>query len=211
MKTILFDLDGTIIDSTEAILESFHYACSQEKLNNIDFSLIKSLIGYPLFDMCKKIGVPEKQINSCINNYKIHYRKISYKQTTLIKNAKESLKLAKSFSKTCAVTTKLGQRSIGLLKHLGIWEYFDDIVGFDDVSKPKPDKEPIMLAMNKLNSNKDETWMIGDTSMDMQSANNADISGISVLSGYQSEEELRVWSDIITKDSLEAVLFIKGQ
>lgn len=209
MKSILFDLDGTIIDSTNAIIEGFNVACQQENLKNINFDIVTSLIGYPLWDMFQKINVPENKINNCINNYKTHYRKISHKQTTLIKNAKESLILAKSFAKTCAVTTKIGKGSISLLETLDIWQYFDDIVGFDDVSKPKPDKESMLLAMSKLNSTKEQTWMIGDTSMDMQSAKSAGIVGIGVLTGYQNENSLRKWSNNIKIDSLEAVQYIK--
>lgn len=209
MKSILFDLDGTIIDSTDAIIEGFIVSCEQENLKNCDLSIVPSLIGYPLWDMFKEINVPESKIDNCISHYKTHYRKISHQQTTLIKNAKEALILAKSFAKTCAVTTKIGQRSIPLLETLDIWQYLDDIVGFDDVSKPKPDKEPIILAMNKINASPEKTWMIGDTHMDMQSAKNANIQGIGVLSGYQDETSLKKWSNIIKKDSLEAVKYIK--
>ena len=209
MKSILFDLDGTIIDSTDAIVEGFNVACKQENLKNCNLDIVTSLIGYPLYDMFKKINVPENKIDNCINNYKIHYRKISHQQTFLIKNAKEALILAKSFAKTCAVTTKIGKGSIPLLENLGVWQYFDDIVGADDVANPKPDKESMILAMNKLNSNKEKTWMIGDTSMDVESAKRADIQGIGVLSGYQDEMSLRAWSNIIKKDSLEAVQYIR--
>jgi phosphoglycolate phosphatase len=209
LKSILFDLDGTIIDSTNAIVEGFNVACKQENLKNLKLNLVTSLIGYPLWDMFEKINVPKNKINNCIDNYKVHYRKISHKQTTLIKNAKESLILAKSFAKTCAVTTKIGKGSIALLETLDIWQYFDDIVGFDDVSKPKPDKESMVLAMKKLNSIKEKTWMIGDTHMDMQSAKSAGIGAIGVLSGYQDENDLKAWSNIIKIDSLEAVKYIK--
>jgi len=209
MKSILFDLDGTIIDSTDAIVEGFIVACEQENLKNCDLNIVKSLIGYPLWDMFEKINVPTNKIDNCINNYKIHYRKISHQQTYLIKNAKKALILAKSFAKTCAVTTKIGKGTIPLLETLDVWQYFDDIVGADDVANPKPNKEPIILAMNKLNSNKDETWMIGDTSMDVESAKRADIQGIGVLSGYQDETALRKWSNVIKQDSLEAVKYIR--
>ena len=210
MKSILFDLDGTIIDSTDAIIEGFNVACQQENLDNVNLNIVASLIGYPLWDMFKKINVPHNKIDNCITNYKTHYRKISHKQTTLIKNAKNSLILAKTFAKTCAVTTKVGKGSISLLETLDIWQYFDDIVGFDDVSKPKPDKESMLLAMSKLDSIKEQTWMIGDTSMDMQSAKSAGIKGIGVLTGYQDEHSLRKWSDNIKINSLDAVQYIKG-
>ena len=209
MKSILFDLDGTIIDSTDAILESFAISCEQAKIKDCNLDLVESLIGYPLYDMFEKINVPTDKLDACVLYYKEHYRKISHQKTTLLTNAKQALKLAKSFAKVCAVTTKIGQGTIPLLEKLEIWKYFDDIVGFDDVQKPKPDKEAMLVAMRRLNSDKEKTWMIGDTTMDMESAKSANIQGIGVLSGYQDEKSLSAFTDIIVKDSLEAVTLIR--
>ena len=96
MKNILlFDLDGTLIDSTEAIVGTFNY--SFEKLN---FSFkgndedIKSLIGYPLDVMYEQLGVKKNDIQLFVDTYKLRYKDISLEQTTLLSDAKKSLKLA---------------------------------------------------------------------------------------------------------------------
>jgi len=210
MKTILFDLDGTIINSTTAIVESFDWTLQQVVILEYDEDFLISLIGYPLKDMFLRIGVKNNQINLCIENYKIHYRKISKQKTTLLEGAYQALELAKSFAKVCVVTTKLGQRTIPLLEHLDIWQFFDDIVGFDDVKNPKPHKEPIILAMNKVQADKNQTWMIGDTILDMQSAKSANIKSIGVLCGHNDEKSLKLWTDNIQTNTLQAVKIIKN-
>ncbi len=70
MTTILFDLDGTLIDSTEAILESFKQSFNYFNLKNYDDEQIKSLIGYPLDIMYEKLGIKTSNINEIVEVYK---------------------------------------------------------------------------------------------------------------------------------------------
>ena len=74
---ILFDLDGTLIDSTEAILESFHHSFDFHKFSRKDDEEIKALIGYPLDIMYENLGVEKGVISEIIMTYKEHYRDIS--------------------------------------------------------------------------------------------------------------------------------------
>ena len=71
MTTILFDLDGTIIDSTEAILESFDVSFKHFNIKTPSDELIKSLVGHPLEMMYQELGVPSEQIQSIVKVYKI--------------------------------------------------------------------------------------------------------------------------------------------
>ena len=89
--TILFDLDGTLIDSTEAILESFHNSYDVFKMAHPSDEAIKSLIGHPLDVMYARLGVKEKKVWDMVNTYKQHYRKISTQKTELLPFAKEAV------------------------------------------------------------------------------------------------------------------------
>jgi len=88
--TILFDLDGTLIDSTEAILESFHR--SFDLLGGIhpDNASVKALIGHTLEDMYFNLGVAREEIDTYVRTYKEHYRVISKEKTELLPTAKKS-------------------------------------------------------------------------------------------------------------------------
>ncbi|WP_187647400.1 HAD family hydrolase [Nitrosophilus labii] len=206
--TILFDLDGTLIDSTEAILESFDFAFKKFGLKTPEKKEILKLIGHPLDFMFLHLGIKEN-IKEFVDAYKENYRTVSKEKTVLLPNAKEAIKEASKFAVLGVVTTKTGLYSKELLKHFGVMKFFECLIGREDVIYPKPHPEPILKALHKLNANKDHTWMIGDTCLDIDSAQRAGIKGVAVLSGYGYFKTLQRCSEFIKKDSLEAVNIIK--
>lgn len=204
---ILFDLDGTLIDSTEAILESFDYAFEKNSLDRAKHSDVVKLIGYPLDVMFSKLGVEERLIEQCVLSYKENYRIISKPKTTLLPNAKEAIELASSFAKIGVVTTKTARYSRELLEYFGVLNYFEILIGREDVINPKPHPEPILKAMELMGANAEQTYMIGDTDLDILSAKEAKIKSIGVLCGYGRELK----ADFVFQDSLEAIKFLKSK
>jgi phosphoglycolate phosphatase len=207
----LFDLDGTLIDSTEAILESFHHSFAIHKYPKQSDEEIKSLIGYPLDIMYENLGVDKELIWDFVATYKEHYREISTQKTELLKNAKEAVLLAKEFAILGIVTTKTGRYSRVLMEHFGLMEHFDVLIGREDVQNPKPHEEPILKALEKLNTENREIWMIGDTKLDLISAKSANVNSIGVLSGYDDLDTLKKFTDVILNDALEATLYLQNR
>ena len=208
--TILFDLDGTLIDSTEAILESFGKAFEAFDMPIPEDELIKAEIGHPLDVMFARLGIDESETNKYVLAYKKHYQKMSCAKTVLLPDAREAVELASKYAVLGVVTTKTGKYSIELLEYMGIMDYFDVLVGREDVEFPKPHPEPILKAISKLQIDTNDVWMIGDTCMDILSAKSANIQSIAVTSGYASEESLKSCtdSDKIVDNALKAVQFI---
>lgn len=207
--TILFDLDGTLIDSTDAILEGFEvaYKTFNEKVPTCED--IKSLIGYPLDDMFEKLGCNGDKWDY-VNAYKEHYRIISRAKTTLLPQAKEAIEEASKFATLGIVTTKTGEYSKELLEHMEIMHYFGSLVGRENVENPKPHAEPILKAINELKSIKDSTWMIGDTILDLHSAKNAEIKSVGVTCGYGNEKELQNYTNYVVSNTYLAVKLIQS-
>lgn len=206
--TILFDLDGTLIDSTEAILNSFNFAFLDNKNKNYDEKKIKALIGISLDEIFKACAVDD--VDKYISSYKKQYEKVYLEQSFLLPLVKEVLSEAKSFAKLGVVTNKGGVFTANLLKHLGVIDFFEVLVTKDDVIKAKPDAQPINKALEKLNQNKERAYLIGDTSVDVKAAKNADIQCVVVEPMYESKEELAKSGVFIAKNVLEAVLHIKN-
>ncbi len=205
MKAILFDLDGTLIDSTESILDGFAHAFKSQNFPQAKKEDICSLIGYPLETMFEKLGVSEN-ISSFISEYKKRYSLISTQKTKMLPDAIKAIKLASSLAPLGIVTTKTAKYSSDILEHFKVAKYFKVIIGRENVNEPKPSKEPILKALDTLKVKPDmRCFMIGDTILDMMAANNANINKIGLLCGYGKEQDLKRYTDNIVKNCFEAV------
>ena len=205
---ILFDLDGTLIDSTDAIVSTFHHSFDMHNFVKPTDEAIMALIGYPLDIMYKELGVQEEKIWDFVYTYKEEYRKIATIKTLLLPCAIEAVKEASKIATLGIVTTKTGKYSKVLMEHFNLMGYFEVLIGREDVQKPKPDAEPILNALKLLPKDED-VWMIGDTKLDLISANEAKVNSIGVLSGYGKKEEIKMFTNVIFNDALEAVKYLK--
>ena len=207
---ILFDLDGTLIDSTEAILRCFDDSFRYFGLSCPPEDEIISLIGHPLDFMYEHLGVSKDKVWDYVDVYKKYYRKRSKAMTKFLPDAKEAIIEASEFARLGIVTTKTGEYSQILLEHMGVMEYFEILIGREHVKYPKPHPEPILKALHNM-KNKDfkDVWMIGDTCMDMVSAKDAGIEAVGVLSGYGKKEDLQRCSNFLQNDALSAIRLIK--
>lgn len=203
--TILFDLDGTLIDSTEAILESFHNSFDVHARPHPKDDEIKALIGHPLEVMYAELGVEPSKVWEFVGTYKEYYRVISTQKTVLLEGAQEAVEEAARFARLGIVTTKTGKYSRILMEHFNLMHHFEVLIGYEDIKNPKPHAEPIEKAIEMMGVCKSECWIIGDTRLDMGSAVNAGIKSVGVLSGYDNAEQLKTLTDIIENDALQAV------
>ncbi len=208
---ILFDLDGTLLDSTDAILRCFDDSFKEFGLVTPPDEDIKALIGHPLDYMYSHLGIEEDRVWNAVATYKKYYRKRSKSMTYWLPHAKDAIIEASQFARLGVVTTKTGKYSRELLEHMGVMDYFETLIGREDVVNPKPHPEPILKALNNMKV-KDNSlvWMIGDTCMDMISAKDAGISSIGVLCGYGDEAELTKCSQKICLNVLDSVGVIKN-
>jgi phosphoglycolate phosphatase len=207
MKIILFDLDGTIIDSTEAILEGFRVTFKKFNKSYPGDNEVKKLIGLPLEIMFFKLGISEN-VEEYVNTYKMHYRKISTLKTKLLPKTKEAIMKASKFARLGIVTTKTARYSKELMQHFGLMDYFEVLIGREDVINPKPHPEPVLKALHLMNANKENAFMVGDTCLDILSAKEAGVMAIGVK--WEYDENLKKCAEIIKENALEAVEFIKN-
>ncbi len=212
MKAILFDLDGTLIDSTEGIVKSFDYAFEAFGKTAPKSEDICSLIGHPLEYMFVKLGAKEDLVDAYIAKYKENYRQISTQTTKLLPQAKEAIELASHLAPIGVVTTKTAKYSKDILSHFGVLKHFSAIVGREDVVHPKPDPEPILKALEKLKIKPSKNvFMVGDTKMDMKSALDAGVNAVGLECGYGHKKDLLLYATNIRKNAFLAVDFIKKE
>lgn len=206
--TILFDLDGTLIDSTEAILESFHRTFDLLGGSHPNDEAIQALIGHTLEDMYLGVGIEADAVETFVRTYKEHYRRISTQKTVLLPMAREAIEKAGSFARLGIVTTKTGLYSRELLEHFGVMDAFEVLIGREDVTHAKPHPEPVLKALEKMGSEPHRSWLIGDTRLDAKAAERAGVGCVGVLSGYDNEAQLQLLTPFIENNALDAVDFL---
>jgi phosphoglycolate phosphatase len=205
---ILFDLDGTLIESTEAITSTFHHAFKTHGEKNPTDEEIQALIGHPLDVMFARLGVEESKVWDFVDTYKQRYRLISKIKTELLPDAQNAVELAGSFATLGIVTTKTGLYSKELMEHFGIMHHFEVLIGREHVEHPKPHAEPIQKALKELRDDK-HIWMIGDTELDLLSAKAAGVNSIGVLAGYGTKKSLEAHTKNIFENAYEAVKYLE--
>ena len=210
-NAILFDLDGTLIDSTPAIVESFFTTYKKEGVEPPDAQAIITLIGLPLEEMFTRLGAPNERIAKMVEAYKAHYQTIFLDKTTLLPHAKEAVERASKIALLGVVTTKTTHFSKLLMEHFGLLHYFGVIIGRQEVQHSKPDPEGIEKALPELGASKKRSFMVGDTCIDMEAASRACISGIGVTTGYVPKRLLEGCATYIVEDALDAVILIEKQ
>jgi len=188
IDTILFDLDGTLVDSNELIIETFKRTY-QVHLPNRSFTHteLSQMMGPPLYETFSHYVNDESIINEMIKTYRHIYRMIEFDYISLYPYVIECLSsLKKAGFKLGIVTTKFRESALPSITHYHIDHYLDVIIGLDDVTNHKPHPEPIYKALEKLDHQ--GVIIVGDSPSDILSGKNASILTCGVEWSYRKAE-----------------------
>jgi len=176
INTLLFDLDGTLVDSNELILESFRQtflAFQPEKTYTREKLL--EMMGPPLFDTFSVVSTNPEIIQSMIDYYRKTYVRLEFEYIKIYPNTILMLSHFKSQGFNLAiVTTKFLESAIPSIKAYHLEDYFDVVISLDDVKNHKPHPEPVLKALSAFD-NVTGAVMIGDNFSDLLSGKNAGI------------------------------------
>lgn len=192
--SIIFDLDGTLIDSFEAINDAFDEVFSRFQGRTITFKESNAYVGVPLEGLLGELFGKENQ-DEAILIFRNRYKEVCFEKTSLINGVKELLVYLKRKGKSLNVATnKTGSISRKLLEHLEIGNLFDYIFGVYDGLEGKPSPEMIKKIVEKTNIPLPKAILVGDSPIDIMTAKNAGIPIFSVASGNHSHEELKSYN-----------------
>ena len=189
---LIFDLDGTILDTYPLIRETFIQLFKQF-LPEYQYSEsdLQSFFGPGLIDTFTKIGCSEEQSKHLFREYRKLSVELQPKYLRMFPDTIEVLEsLRKSGYKMAIFSNKINEAITSNLRQMGMLSFFDFIVGIDQVEKPKPNRRGIDLIKKTMGV--DECVYIGDTQTDMQTAVNAGIDGIGVGWALTSPEDLLI-------------------
>ena len=183
-----FDLDNTLIDNREGIVNSFNYALKKYKIPTLERIEIEKMIGTPLDDMFKQVSdINPQKLSSAFREY---YREKGIYQGSLLPGVREKLEEFKQHFFTLGViTSKRQELAVQITKILGIFKYFEYVIGESENVKSKLDPNLKKYLLNKYS--KYDLVIIGDHPKDMALAENINAPFIGVLTGNHSAEELR--------------------
>lgn len=175
IDTILFDLDGTLVDSNELILETLRQTILDYFPETpLSRTTLLKMMGPPLSETFGKLTSDPALVRRMISSYRKTYTEMEFDYISLYPSVREMLENFRGNGfKTALVTTKFRESALPSVTHFGIDGLFDFLIALDDVKKPKPDAEPLLLAMDKLHSRL--AVMVGDTPSDILAGKNAGI------------------------------------
>ena len=190
IRGIAFDLDGTLIDSYQAIYLGFHHAYRQMGLPPLTYEEVRRVVGQGLNHTFREL-LGEERVPQAITLFRQKYEEIFPAHTHLLPEVREVLESLHGRGIRLAVATnKLGRFFWAIFEHFGMEKLFTVVVEDGDVSQNKPHPEMLCLAMEKMGTKKDQTLFVGDSVIDIQTAQNAGVRVLAVPTGNTEREDL---------------------
>ncbi|MFA5471612.1 MAG: HAD family hydrolase [Acholeplasmataceae bacterium] len=193
IKGIIFDMDGTILNTIEDIKISVNHAMRHFNLKEKTLQEVKDGVGSGAVNLIEDIvpkGTSKEDIFKIYRVYQDHYDKHSNDHTGPYPGILDLLKHLKDAGYKLAVVSNKLEYLVQELNHQTFKDYFDVSIGETKDIPIKPAPDMLYKALNLLNLSKDEVLFIGDSDVDMMTATNANIKSVGVTWGYRSKEVL---------------------
>ncbi len=213
MRYILFDLDGTLIDSKRdlyiAVNESFSSFGLPKLTEERIFSFVGSGVKKLISDSLEFVGAPEK-FDVVFEFFLSYYYNHLLDNTRLYDGVREVLEALKKKNKKMFVISNKGIIFVKrILKGLDVDNFFEDIVGGDSFVNRKPHPQPIIEVLLKHRAQKEEAVMVGDSENDLEAAKAAGLKCVWVAYGFRDESILERYSvDFVAREPKELLSYL---
>ena len=210
--TILFDLDGTLIDTAPDLMNAHNHVMkkfgyetrSTDEIRNLVGKGAASMIGRSLWNQAKKElkKIDDEEIKSLmVKEFIDYYGKNIANESKLIKGVSKFLVWCKSNNISMAVcTNKTEHLAVDLLKQIKIYDYFEYVAGYNTFEYCKPDPRHLTSVVEILQGDVKKTIMVGDSETDAESAKAADMPFILVEGGYTDKNPDEIYHNHLVKD-----------
>lgn len=180
-KAVIWDLDGTLLDSYDVIVESIYLALKEHKIMMDLEQIHQYAIAFSIKSLFAKVAKEHSVSEASLYT---SYSRISsgkYLEIKPMKGAIETLKVLKQNGIENYVFTHRGKTTVPVLENLKMNHFFKEVVTSQNGFSRKPDPEGLTYLMKKYELSPIQTWYVGDRSLDMDCAKNAGIPGILYL------------------------------
>lgn len=180
INTILFDYDGTLMDTNEVVLQSWQHTFRTIRGYEEDPEVIRQTFGEPLVMTLAKL-FPETPVEKSLDIYRTFQREVFTDFVEVFSGMFELLEELKYQGyKLGLVTSRTKDTTWAGLEHYGMDKYFDAVITAGDTDKHKPDPAPILITLDRMGSLPEEAIMVGDTMFDLLCAQNAGVKSVIV-------------------------------
>jgi pyrophosphatase PpaX len=210
---VLFDLDGTLVDSIELIVTAAMNAFASRPGPSPTEAQIRNTIGRPLPTTFGPWLVDENDLPFLISKYREYQLEHHDRLTNAYDGIVDAVAaLDAAGCRMGIVTSKVGFMAERALVHTGLAQYMRCIVASDSTTRHKPEPEPVLLALEKLGAAPDEAVFVGDSPYDMQSGRAAGVHAVGVAWGaFTTDTLLDAGAEVILHRPTELVSYVAGR
>ena len=193
INTIIFDLDGTLLNTLEGLKNSTNFALKKFNCPEITLEQTRSFVGNGVRKLIERAipnGEKNPDFEKCLNTFKEHYSKTMYQKTVAYDGIEDMLtELKRKGVKTGVVSNKFDTAVKELCKN-----YFDGLIivaiGESPNVRKKPAPDSVLKAMKILGAKPENTLYVGDSDVDIQTAKNSNLKSVGVTWGFRDRELL---------------------
>ena len=191
VELIIFDLDGTLIDSRIDIANSVNYTLKQLGLNPLDERVILGYVGDGVRSLIERTLSPSNLnlFERGLSTFLAYYSEHLLDNTFFFPGVTETLNFFAD-KKMAVISNKPEVLSINTLKGLGISNFFKAVVGGDTLEKKKPAPEPVLKVLEDLNVGREKAIIVGDSYVDIEAGKAAGIMTCGVTYGFKSRDAI---------------------
>jgi pyrophosphatase PpaX len=205
-RTVLFDLDGTLIDSGAMILASFRHATRTVLRREIPDEQLVAAVGGSSIQAQMRTFDPDR-VDELVRVYREHNATL-HDELEAFPGVHDLLERLQGQGRRLGIVTAKRRQTVQLaFDRLGIEEFFDAVVTTDDTDNHKPHPEPVLLALEQLDSEPSEAAFVGDSPFDVQAGKAAGVFTVGVSWGkiHPAERLLALGADVIAHSPAELV------
>ncbi|MEO1785135.1 HAD family hydrolase [Thermodesulfobium sp. 4217-1] len=207
--TIMWDFDGTIADTTDLIIESYQKTFKHFFGFELPTEKILGVFSLPMRESFLALGFEEGIIDKLLDYYRQYHESVFAYKIKAYPGARETIEeLAKDDIVQAIVTSRRRRTTYEGIKYIGISEFIQEVICSEDVVNTKPDPEPIEKALEKTNSDRKNSFMIGDSQYDQMAANRANVKFLGALWGPRPENLYQDKNSFLIKNFKEIKDFV---
>lgn len=193
---IVWDFDGTIVDTRQVILASFDDVFVERRLGVLDRDAARATIGVPLADAFARLlgidGVDDRVLlGELVADYRRFFAERVAEEAAVFDGVAELIEASVASGATAAIATSRGRASLDdMLDRFGLAGHFTAVMASEDVTRHKPHPEMVQRIYRTTGIGSDATVVVGDTSFDIEMGRRADAETVGVTWGNESAESL---------------------